>query len=392
MMGQPHTSPSIPPKVLWPVLIVVILGIAVGGFFLLNSYIYNEKQGDDTDTVAVTNQVDENTNQNVNSNLDDWQTYTNEELGFSLKYPIDWTAETVESDDVMDHRVGDAIISNGSCESSACNISSSFCEFTISSAISELNDSISDPVQWIMDQGFYKGDQIEESEYNGLSAWTTKVAVIATAQDGSQGMGKYVLIYDSTSGKYYSAYLSKGFSLTSCEVEMDEILDTISFSSSTIDTSDWQTYTNEEYGYTAKYPNSWTVEEKNILEDPYKEGRPGPFRSIDFRSADQEHLLNVYLKKSSDVGTSLLGGGIGAGDFVKIDNIDVAGYSVPAIHNIYQGKVKTLFTPDAGAITSIGDYDFGAQFADLSGDYDETDLLKETEYYQALSILKSISL
>lgn len=78
-MGQPHKSPSIPPKVLLPVLIVVILGIAVGGFFLLNSYIYNEKQGDDTDTVAVTNQVDVNLNANTNSDLPSCTELTKEE-------------------------------------------------------------------------------------------------------------------------------------------------------------------------------------------------------------------------------------------------------------------------------------------------------------------------
>lgn len=60
-MGQPHKSPAISPKVLWPVLIVVILGIAVGGFFLLNSYIYNEKQGDDTTVSSNQNKAEVDT-------------------------------------------------------------------------------------------------------------------------------------------------------------------------------------------------------------------------------------------------------------------------------------------------------------------------------------------
>lgn len=95
MIGQPHKSPSIPPKVLWPVLIVVILGLAVGGFFLLNSYIYNEKQGDDTN-VVVKDQGNEDTNrlEVTNSNLyPDWYHLINKESGYSVDYPKIYNAQ-----------------------------------------------------------------------------------------------------------------------------------------------------------------------------------------------------------------------------------------------------------------------------------------------------------
>lgn len=99
MIGQPHTSPSIPPKILWPVLIVVILGIAVGGFFLLNSYIYNEKKGDNVNTAVVAEQENtSSTNSTENTKPDDWNTYINPDHGYSVQYPKDWDAAVSEND------------------------------------------------------------------------------------------------------------------------------------------------------------------------------------------------------------------------------------------------------------------------------------------------------
>lgn len=373
MMGQPHKSPSIPPKVLWPILILVILGIAVGGFFLLNSYIYNEKQGDDTDNIVPFS----------GSEFD--------EGGIRFEIPPHVLhSQQSTAIEYSFYTEGPMVLDTSSVYLSIPRGDLQLLENDQTGDIPE--EAVKSMVNW----GNLQGDRYSYSATISSGDVSWEVSVTKEIYPVSFSNTPIVLKY---SHSVHDDTLETLWDNIHNNVEIDIESNLRSYQEYTRnlnaksqDTTDWQTYTNEEYGYTAKYPNSWTVEEKNILEDPYKEGRPGPFRSIDFKSADQEHLLNVYLKKSNDVGTSLLGGGIGAGDFVKIDNVDVAGYSVPAIHNIYQGKVKTLFTPDAGAITSIGDYDFGAQFADLSGDYDETDLLKETEYYQALSILKSISL
>jgi len=158
-----------------------------------------------------------------------------------------------------------------------------------------------------------------------------------------------------------------------------------------IDTSGWKTYTNSEYGYTMKYPADWTVEERKLLEDPYDESRQSPFRSVDFYSPGKKYMLNVYVKKITDSGTSILGGGI-AGTFSDMGKVQVGQYYLPAIQTVENNKVKGFFIPSAGQETTIDGYQFGAQFADMTDDYYKVDLLDSVEYYQALSILKLLEL
>lgn len=114
MIRQPHTSPSIPPKVLWPVLIVVILGIAVGGFFLLNSYIYNEKQGDDTNQKDSTEQntVEQNYNSNMSISEETDGKYISYIYDLSFDIPSGWQVDesTTRTDDIILVTNGDSKI------------------------------------------------------------------------------------------------------------------------------------------------------------------------------------------------------------------------------------------------------------------------------------------
>jgi len=55
---------------------VVVVGILVGGYFVLNNYAYNEKQASEP-TIDTSG----------------WQTYLNNELGFEFKYPDDFQIE-----------------------------------------------------------------------------------------------------------------------------------------------------------------------------------------------------------------------------------------------------------------------------------------------------------
>lgn len=100
MIEQSHKSLSNSPKVLWPVLVIILLGLLIGGFFWLNYYIYDEKQGDEENIAVVLNQDNDNaTNaaevadlpplnqwQNLNKVRvnDTTQPQTSPELSFSL--------------------------------------------------------------------------------------------------------------------------------------------------------------------------------------------------------------------------------------------------------------------------------------------------------------------
>ena len=51
-----------------------------------------------------------------------------------------------------------------------------------------------------------------------------------------------------------------------------------------IDTSDWETYTNEEYGFSIKHPSGWTIKE----EVPFNEGK----LSVRFFSPEAIYIQN----------------------------------------------------------------------------------------------------
>lgn len=53
----------------------------------------NTNQAANTNTLNVNAVSDENTNINTGIDTSDWKTYTNEEYGFSFKYPSDWIYE-----------------------------------------------------------------------------------------------------------------------------------------------------------------------------------------------------------------------------------------------------------------------------------------------------------
>jgi len=161
-----------------------------------------------------------------------------------------------------------------------------------------------------------------------------------------------------------------------------------------IDTSDWQTYTNTEYGYTAKYPNDWTVEDSTITDsDPL--GRELPLRSVKFYSPDKSYLLIVGLQKTSDKGTLNLGGGFGAGDRATSDTITILGSSVNVEKIVYNGKTKNVLYPSPGGTVNIGSYTFGAQFgvSQESGiSYDNIDLDNVSETTTSQQILETLTL
>jgi len=87
-----------------------------------------------------------------------------------------------------------------------------------------------------------------------------------------------------TEGKEYLYAILGDSNLT------DQILSTFRFIEP-IDTSDWQTYNNEEFGFEVKYPADWTIESSLSDEDTVVFGMPFPgeifiYESIGFRMTD----------------------------------------------------------------------------------------------------------
>lgn len=103
MENQPQSNQSMSKPVVWVILVVVIVILAVGAYFLL-------KQGN-TNT---------NTDDGLNTNVDtsSWLTYTNEKYGYKVRYPSGATYRELTSGSrgnedlgyIVDFTLGEVII------------------------------------------------------------------------------------------------------------------------------------------------------------------------------------------------------------------------------------------------------------------------------------------
>jgi len=156
-----------------------------------------------------------------------------------------------------------------------------------------------------------------------------------------------------------------------------------------VDTSDWLTYTNSEYGYTMQYPSDWTVEEVKLSEDPDSRGRIPPLRAVKFRNENKRFLLVMYLKPITELGTPYMSASP-AWDQSEF-KIQVGQYTISAIKETSEGRIQTIYIPGPSQLVQLGSYDFAAYLIDYS-DNDARDLSKNNEYYVILEILKTLNI
>lgn len=159
-----------------------------------------------------------------------------------------------------------------------------------------------------------------------------------------------------------------------------------------VDTSDWDTYSNADYGYTLHYPQDWIhsfVYEDGDPNAPYEE----PLHYSSITSADNHVRLLLGIERTGDIGTTYYRTGIGAGDIVAGDQLDVAGVSISTWQRIFEGRAVEVFLfPALNGVSpiAVAGHDITASFGIVDSDTYIVDITQTINYKAILEILSSI--
>ena len=175
----------------------------------------------------------------VENNIANWQTYRNEEYGFEVKYPGEWEVLTQE----------------GRIELRSGSKPAGDLETNVGLSISVMeNDKKLNLEQIVINNETNKQDTyIYQNKENilidGKPAFKADI--------GNWGMvqaQQYLII---ANGKIYNIIID---GLQEYFKEPEKIVSTFKFIKP-FDTSNWQTYRNEEWGFEGKYPENWYYKE-----------------------------------------------------------------------------------------------------------------------------------
>ncbi len=216
----------------WLLIALVAVILAGGGFFY---YIYIYKKGQPTTT--TTSSTDETST---------WKTYKNNTYGYSLKYPEGWQVDEKDAADIkFSKKSKDATL--GTDQKILFEVKSK----------SEENTKLSD---WVKDELKNTPYTFNDSLLGG------KVAVTIT--NSSDQTQQIFLLADNTKYQLLQAEgtkedfnkIAKTFKLIARETSKNSTETT----STDVLT---QTFTNENYGYSVKYPEEWVSKDMNATKD-----------------------------------------------------------------------------------------------------------------------------
>ncbi len=154
----------------------------------------------------------------------------------------------------------------------------------------------------------------------------------------------------------------------------------------------WKTYTNTDYQYTLKYPQTWTYQETSIAKADSSFGVPVKY--VSFYSPNKNYILTLGIRLSGEDVRISARTGTGAGDIVASDqNIKIDGSSTLTSRLISNNKVKIVFYyPKDSSLVQIGGHDITAEISSNKIAYDALDVVNANEYLTANLMLSTLTL
>lgn len=322
---------------LWlAIIIIVITGLVVGGYFVYQYYQDKQEAKD-----ASNQQTDSNSNnQNKTAN---WNTYINDQLAFTFKYPSGWTYEQSKLTDEnwkkfrsfqIGFKPADLTIqANSTASLSVLSHAFDGYEKATSSTVS-LDGVQATKEVW---QTTAKGKELYKGDYK---------AIDYQFKHGSDSIVIYFNYKITDEADQYEQFnlLMSTFKFIA-QSSATTPSPTCTAGASACKTpgayDTWQTYTNNDVGYQLKYPQGWTIKETNET----SELTGGPVKYIVVSNPADKTFLMFGLKKTGDTFTTSDRTGIGAGEDSPVTDkkTTLLGAEITPDAHIWEGKTQEYF-------------------------------------------------
>ena len=154
----------------------------------------------------------------------------------------------------------------------------------------------------------------------------------------------------------------------------------------------WNTYTNNEVGYSIKYPCDWTVKEINEFSETISQN----VKYITITTPDNKYLVHFGVRKSGVTTFETTDRtGVGAGEFVEApaDTVLIFGVNVTPKKLVFEGKTKEYFYNQPVGSEATSGCSFVAGFSyTATADYTSYDMIGSAYVDTVKLILKSATL